>query len=103
MGSEFGSLLILILPLLFIGWIFMSQRKRMRQVTALQSGLKLGDEIRTTSGMYGRVTALTDTEMTLEVSSGVQVRFDRRAVDVVTSTPPPAGPPTDSDSPIDEK
>ena len=83
MGSEFGSLLILLLPLLFIGYIFMTQRRRMRQVTALQTGLKVGDEVRTTSGMIGRITGLTDTEMRLEVAPNVSVRFDRRAVDAV--------------------
>lgn len=91
MGSEAGSLLILLLPLLFIGYIFMTQRRRLRQVSQLQGGLKLGDQVRTTSGLYGRVAGLTDTEMTLEVAPNVVVRFDRRAVDAVLPGSP-AGP-----------
>lgn len=87
MGSESGSLLILLLPVLFIGYIFWTQRRRMRQVTALQTGLKIGDEVRTTSGMIGRITGLTDTEIGLEIAPGVSVRFDRRAVDAIVPTP----------------
>ena len=92
MGSESGSLLILLLPLLFIGYIFMTQRRRVRQASTLQSGLKLGDEVRTTSGMYGRVAALTDTDISLEIAPNIIVRFDRRAVDAVvpSSTAGPA-------------
>jgi preprotein translocase subunit YajC len=100
MGSEFGSLLILLLPLLFIGYIFMTQRRRLRQVSDLQSGLKIGDEVRTTSGLFGRVSGLTEAEMVLEIAPGVAVRFDRRAVDAVVPSPS-AGP---ADAPTtDEK
>ena len=100
MGSESGSLLILLLPLLFIGYIFMTQRRRTRQVSALQNSLKIGDEVRTSSGMIGRVTGLTDTEMHLEVAPNVSVRFDRRAADAVV--PSASAGPTDAAT-TDEK
>ncbi|MGV1008532.1 MAG: preprotein translocase subunit YajC [Dermatophilaceae bacterium] len=94
MGSEFGSLLILLLPLLFIGYIFMTQRRRLRQVSDLQRSLHVGDEVRTTSGMIGRITGLTNTEMHLEIAPNVSVRFDRRAADAVV--PSPTVGPTDA-------
>ncbi len=99
MGSELGSLLILLLPLLFIGYIFLTQRRRVRQITAMQSGLTVGDEVRTTSGLYGRVTALTDSDMSLQVAQGVVVRFDRRAVDLVL----PSGADAAGSSPSDTR
>jgi preprotein translocase subunit YajC len=54
--------------------------------------LGVGDEITTTSGIYGRITAIEDQIATVEVSPGVTIRFNRRAI---------AGPaPTASLSPI---
>ncbi|MEI2732176.1 MAG: preprotein translocase subunit YajC [Dermatophilaceae bacterium] len=83
MPSDSGSLLILLLPVFFIGYIFLSQRRRVRALQSMQSSLSVGDEIRTTSGMLGRVSTLDDTTMGLQVADGVVVRFDRRAVDAV--------------------
>lgn len=83
MPSDSGSLLILLLPLLFIGYIFITQRRRVRDLQAMQGALTVGDEIRTTSGLFGTVTALDDSTMSLQVADGVVVRFDRRAVDTV--------------------
>jgi len=75
-----GSLLFLALPVLLLGWMFITQRRRLKAAQALQSTLGVGDEITTTSGMFGRITALDGKIATLEVSPGVRVRFDRRAI-----------------------
>jgi preprotein translocase subunit YajC len=34
----------------------------------------------TTSGLYGTIAALSETDATLLVAPGVEVRFDRRAI-----------------------
>lgn len=97
MPSDSGSLLILLLPVLFIGYLVLTQRRRVRDLQTMQASLGVGDEIRTTSGMLGTVTALDEQTMSLRVADGVVVRFDRRAVDAVLnraagpSEPPPAG------------
>ena len=88
-GSDGGSLLFLALPLLFLGYVFMTQRRRVKTIQAMQSSVTVGDQIRTTAGLFGTVTALTDTEMSLEVAPGVVLRYDRRAVDAVVA--PQAG------------
>jgi preprotein translocase subunit YajC len=75
-----SSLLIFALPVLLIGFMFITQRRRQKAAQALQSTLGVGDEITTTSGLIGRITALDAKIATLEVSPGVSVRFDRRAV-----------------------
>jgi preprotein translocase subunit YajC len=75
-----GSLLIFALPLLLIGWMFFTQRRRSRESLRLQSSLGVGDDVTTTSGMLGRITALDDKIATLEVCPGVSIRFNRRAI-----------------------
>lgn len=75
-----AGLLIFLLPVLLIVWMVFTQRKRQKVVQSLQDSLAVGDTVCTTSGMFGTITALEAGEVTLEVSPGVSVRFDRRAI-----------------------
>ena len=79
-GSGLAYVLLLGLPFLLIVWMFFTQRQRTKQVQALQESLTVGDEVVTTSGLYGTVTAIDDAVVTLAVADGVTVRFDRRAI-----------------------
>ena len=91
-SSGSGNLLIFALPVLLIAWMFYTQRRRTKESQRLQSTLGVGDEVTTTSGMFGRITAIEGEVATVEVSPGVTIRFNRRAI---------AGPaPTASVSPI---
>ena len=91
-GNESGSEQFLLLPLAFLGYVFWTQRRRIKQVQAVQGSVVVGDQIRTTAGLFGTITALSDTEMSLEVAPGVVVRYDRRAVDAKISPATPASP-----------
>jgi preprotein translocase subunit YajC len=91
-GGSSGNLLIFALPLLLIGWMFYSARRRTKESQRLQSTLGVGDEVTTTSGLLGTIAALEDQVATLEVSPGVTIRLNRRAI----AGPAPSAP----DSPI---
>jgi preprotein translocase subunit YajC len=93
-SSGSGNLLIFALPVLLIAWMVYTQRRRSKAAQQLQSTLGVGDEVTTTSGMFGRITALEDNVATLEVSPGVSVRFNRRAI---------AGPAPSAPSPIESE
>ena len=80
MPSGIGNLLILALPLLLLAFMAMSQRRRQRDVQQLQGSIAVGDTVITTSGLYGTVRELDDTTAHLEVSPGVVVTYDRRAI-----------------------
>jgi preprotein translocase subunit YajC len=98
-GSSGASLLIFLLPVALIAFMVWSQRRRQRQVQSLQSGLAVGEQVCTTSGLFGTITAVDDQVVTLEVAPGVELRFDRRAIGSRTPTGTPAAPtgtPTDS-------
>lgn len=79
-NSGAGSLLIFALPVLLIGFMFITQRRRAKAVQSLQASLSVGDEISTTSGLLGRIVTLDNRIVTLEISPGVNVRLDRRAI-----------------------
>jgi preprotein translocase subunit YajC len=80
MNPNYGQLLILALPLLLIVFMMMSQRRRQRDVVDFQSQLDVGQEVVTTSGLFGTIRQLDDTSVHLEVAPGVVVRYDRRAI-----------------------
>ena len=74
------SLLIFALPLLLLGWLFFTQNKRMKQMREFSSSLHVGDQVVTSSGVYGTIKHLDDATAWLEIAEGTTVRFDRRAV-----------------------
>jgi preprotein translocase subunit YajC len=73
---------------LLLLFLFTSQRKRQRQFVDLQATLTPGQEVLTTSGLYGRIVSLDETVVVLETAPGQTVRWDRRAI---ASVVPPSG------------
>jgi len=74
------SLLIFALPLLLLGWLFWTQNKRMKQMRKFSSALNVGDQVITSSGIFGTIKHLDDTSGWLEIADGVTIRVDRRAI-----------------------
>ena len=56
------------------------QQRRMAAARELQAQLREGDEVMTTSGIFGRVITLADDELTLEIAPGTVIRIARGAV-----------------------
>jgi preprotein translocase subunit YajC len=50
------------------------QQKQLREHRSLLASLKKGDEVVTQGGLLGRIYAVTDKTVTLEVANGVRVR-----------------------------
>jgi preprotein translocase subunit YajC len=67
---------------LIIGLVLMtrSQRRRQAEAIALRNRAAVGDEILTTSGIYGIVTAMDDEDIWLEVSANNEIRMARGAI-----------------------
>ena len=86
------SLLIFALPLLLLGWLFYTQNKRMKQVREFSAALNIGDQVVTSSGLFGTIKHLDDTTAWLEVAEGITLRFDRRAVAMRQSDTASTGP-----------
>ncbi len=65
---------------IFYFLILRPQQKREKTRQGFVSSLKRGDEVVTSTGMFGRVEGLTDQFVTLEISDGVRVKMLRSAV-----------------------
>ena len=71
-----------IIPLIFMFAIFYfllirPQQKKAKEHRALLDSLKKGDMVVTAGGMHGKVTALDDNVVTLEVAPGVNVKINK--------------------------
>jgi preprotein translocase subunit YajC len=94
-----GSIIFLLLPVALVLLLVNSQRKRTRQAAALQSDLSVGAEICTTSGLFGTIVSLTDSQAVIEAAPGVHLRFDRRAVALVVPSADSQDSPENPDDP----
>ncbi len=45
--------------------------------------LKMGDSVKTAAGIHGKVTALDDQVVTLEIATGVKIKIDKPFVTTV--------------------
>lgn len=71
-----------LIPLVFMFAIFYfllirPQQKKAKEHRALLEALKRGDQVVTAGGMHGKVTALDDQVVTLEIAPGVNVRINK--------------------------
>ena len=66
------------------------QQRRMRQCGNCRAHLELGDEVMTTSGIFGRIVELATTTCELEIAPGTVVRVARGAIgERLTADPEP--------------
>lgn len=80
-GSAIPSLLLF--ALIPVGMYFLMirpQRKKQKEAAELQSSLGVGDEVVTTSGIYGFITGEDGARVWLEVDDDVQIRVARAAI-----------------------
>lgn len=80
-GGGIASLLVLLLiPFAMYFFLIRPQRKRMKEQAAVQSSLGIGDEVITSSGIYGFITGEDDGLFWLEIDDDVQIRIARAAI-----------------------
>ena len=69
-----------LLKLLLLAWMFWSANRRTKRMREFNSALDVGDEVVTSSGIFGTIRHLDDVSAHIEVAEGMILRFDRRAV-----------------------
>ena len=83
-GSPTSSLMTFLpLVLMFVVLYFIMirpQMKRQKEHRSMLEALGKGDEVVTSGGMAGKVTKVTDSFITLEISEGVEINVQKAAV-----------------------
>jgi len=64
--------------------IIMPQRKKIKQEKNFESGLKVGDNIITKSGIHGKIAELGETTIVVETMSG-KLKMEKSAISVELS------------------
>jgi preprotein translocase subunit YajC len=80
--SGFGSGFTSFVPLIFMFAIFYlllirPQQKKAKEHKALLETLKKGDLVITAGGIHGKVTAVEDNVITLEIATGVNIKINK--------------------------
>src|SRR3954453_5489249 len=82
-NSGGSALSLLFLPLMLVGAYFLlirPQRRRQKEQGSLQRALAEGDEVLTTSGIYGFITGFDGDIVWLEIDDNIQIRVSRGAI-----------------------
>lgn len=91
-GGGFGAFVPLILMfVIFYFLLIRPQQKKQKQHREMIGNLKKGDRVITTGGLYGRITGITDTVVTLEISEKVRVKVARGNVASLSQPESPSG------------
>jgi preprotein translocase subunit YajC len=82
-GSQFS----LLLPIVFIGLIYFlmirPQQKKQKEHRAMMDAIVAGNEVVTGGGVLGKVTAVGDQFVTVEVADGVAIKVQKHTISAV--------------------
>ena len=73
----------LVLGLIFYLLLLRPEQKRKREHEQLVESLKRNDAVVLASGIHGRIAAVGDKVLTVEIARGVQVQVDRSGIQTV--------------------
>ena len=73
--------ILLAIPAVMYFVLIRPQKKRQREQAAIMSAIDIGDEVVTTSGIYGFITGKEDDDkFWLEIDDNVQIRIAKAAI-----------------------
>lgn len=80
-GGGFSQILILLgFVVIFYLLLWRPQAKRAKEHRQLMASLAMGDEVITTGGMVGKITALRDDLVTLKIAENVEIKMQKAAI-----------------------
>ncbi len=94
-GGGFTALIPLVLMFgIFYFLLIRPQQKKAKKQQELLNELKRDDAVMTNSGIYGKITGVTDTIITLEIAQNVRIKIAKSSI---------AGKASPDAKPADEK
>ena len=76
------SFLIMMVAIFAIMYFFMirPQNKKQKEIQNFRKNLEVGQEVISAGGIYGKVKAIEDNVVVLEIASGVKIRIDKNSI-----------------------
>jgi preprotein translocase subunit YajC len=84
-GQMLNFLPLVLVFAVFYFLLIRPQQKKAKDHQQMLGRLKKNDEVMTSGGIYGKVVALTDDVVTLEVAPNVRLRVHRPQISAVTT------------------
>jgi preprotein translocase subunit YajC len=86
-GGGFTAIIPLVLMFgIFYFLLIRPQQKKAKQQQELLNELKRDDTVITTGGIYGKITGVTDTIITLEIAPNVRIKISKSSIAGKAST-----------------
>lgn len=83
-GGDFSFIIMMaILFGIFYFLLIRPQQKKQKEIREMIANLTHGDMVMTSGGIQGKVVALTETVVTLEVADKVRIKVDRNYIGAV--------------------
>lgn len=80
-GSGMSSLIMMVaIFAIFYFLMIRPQQKKQKELKALIDGLQKGDEVLTAGGILGRITALDEQYVELDIANNVNIKMQRNSV-----------------------
>jgi preprotein translocase subunit YajC len=92
-GSPWLQLVPFVIVLgIFYFIILLPMRKKQQKVTQFLEGLKVGDRVITTGGIYGQVTRLGEQSIQLQIADKIRIEVAKASVGGLQGQPPVVDP-----------
>jgi len=79
-GGMEGIIMLVIMFAIFYLLLIRPQQKRAKQHKQLVENLKSGDQVITAGGLHGKIVAVHDDIITLEIASNVRIKINRPSI-----------------------
>jgi preprotein translocase subunit YajC len=84
--SPLASLIPLVLMFgIFYFLLIRPQQKKAKEHRAMMEALKKGDQVVTAGGIHGKITAVEESVVTLEIASGVNIKVNKGHIATITA------------------
>ncbi len=71
---------LILIVVVFYFFMIRPQMKRQKETRQFREGLKKGDKVVTTGGIYGKIVSVQETTINLEISKDVQIKVDKNGI-----------------------
>jgi preprotein translocase subunit YajC len=75
-----GIIMLVVMFAIFYFLLIRPQQKRAKQHRELVESLKAGDSVVTAGGIHGKVAAVQESVVTLEIATGVKIKVNRASI-----------------------
>jgi len=84
-GGMMNWIMIGGISLVFYFFMIRPQQKKQKDQKKFISEIKKGDEVVSIGGIHGKVTAIDDSTITLEVDRGARIKFEKASISLESS------------------